>query len=163
MINEGGRVEELTELWKQWMSILHEHNIEPTYEWRPREENARADKLSKQVPLQWHLAEESQQIIRSNFPGEPWVLPDLNQLSNTLKDVQESASATGLATSVLLVHPVWPASPWWNKITAHVQDYADLPPASRALSSAKAGKPGPPGWPMRASYLMFRPRSCDQE
>jgi hypothetical protein len=157
LLNEGGRVTELTSLWKQWMEIIHTHTIEPMYEWRPREENTRADKLSKQVPLQWSLARIAEDIITRNFPNVVWMLPDLNQISNTLKKAQEAASATAQPTSLLIIHPVWPASPWWNKVTSNLIDYVDLPPASQTLLSTKAGRAGPPDWQMRASLLGFTP------
>ena len=55
LYNEGGKIQELTELYKQWLGVCVGLGIEPYYEWTPREGNATADKLSKRVPLTWSL------------------------------------------------------------------------------------------------------------
>ena len=54
LYNEGGKNEELTELYKQWLGVCIGLGIEPYSEWTPRE-GCDNDKLSKRVPLTWSL------------------------------------------------------------------------------------------------------------
>ena len=46
-INGGGGVPELNAMVKQWWIWCKRHRVTPLYEWIPREENTRADELSK--------------------------------------------------------------------------------------------------------------------
>ena len=62
--------------------MVDELQIEPYYTWVPREENVRADALSKRVPLAWRLSVDAQADMATNFPNEEWTLPDLNQIGN---------------------------------------------------------------------------------
>ena len=103
LYNEGGKVPELVELFKQWILFCLECGIEPYYEWTPREVNADADRLSKRVPLEWSLSPRAQDLVRASFPRATPILPDLNQFANVIgRDKGESQE-------ILLVHPVWPA------------------------------------------------------
>jgi len=47
LINGGGPKQHLSDLIKTWTRLCEQHNIEPVYEWAPREENWRADRASK--------------------------------------------------------------------------------------------------------------------
>ena len=115
----------------------------------PREQNQRADKLSKRVPLKWTLSPRAAEIIRTAFPRRLWTLPDLNQYGNMIAEAQQNGG------DLLLVHPVWLASPWWNRIVAFGTRWVDLPDASSTLTCSAKGRPGPTPWKMRATLLSF--------
>ena len=148
MLNQGGSVRVLNEAYREWLQVCADLNIEAFFEWIPREENTRADKLSKRVPLLWRLATASADSVRSAF-DMPWVLPDLNQYGNVL------AEARRVGGDLLLVHPVWLAAPWWNLITTFGVRSIDLPTADKSLRCVGKARPGPGFWSMRASLLRF--------
>ena len=132
-----------------------EHDIEPYYEWVPREDNSKADKLSKRVPIAWSLSPDALQSLEAAFPPDPQtpvVLPDLNQYANILREAKTDGA------SLILVHPVWPALAWWHYISSACTRYVDLPPANTSLRATSQGnlkRQGPKRWKMRASLLRF--------
>ena len=154
MYNEGGKVPELVELFKQWILFCLEHGIEPYYEWTPREENTAADNLSKRVPLAWSLSPRAEDIVRAAFPGVFPSLPDLNQFANVFEQARREAR------DILLIHPVWPAAAWWNRVSESCIRSIELPPANECIiatrGESKTQTRGPKKWGMQASLLSFR-------
>ena len=153
MPNQGGTIRELNEGYREWLQLCNDLGIEPYFEWIPREQNQRADTLSKRVPLKWTLTPLAEEAVAKAFPGQAWTLPDLNHFGNVIAEAQQNGG------DLLLVHPVWPASPWWNLITAFGTQRAELPDASKALMCKARGRAGPTPWKMRATLLSFPPRS----
>ncbi len=84
--------------------VVEELQIEPYFTWVPREENLRADALSKRVPLAWKLSDDVRGDIAKFFPNEEWTLPDFNQIGNALLETRNSGK------DLVLVHPVWPGA-----------------------------------------------------
>ena len=150
MLNQGGNIRELNASYLQWIEGCKNLQIEPYYAWLPREHNVRADKLSKRVPLAWTLSGTALEAIQKGFPGTVPTLPDLNQIANTIDRAQLEGQ------SLLLVHPVWLASPWWNKIKSLGVRHVDLPTANISLLCARKQRPGPTPWKMQATLLVFQ-------
>ena len=112
MLNQGGSIRELNTAYREWIQTCEDLRIEAYYAWLPREENVRADKLSKRVPLSWALSSLAAETVQKGFPDTAVTLPDLNQIANTICAAQREGR------NLLLVHPVWPASAWWKKIVS---------------------------------------------
>ena len=113
MLNQGGSIRELNAAYREWILTCEELQIEAYYAWLPREENVRADRLSKRVPLAWNLSQAASEAVQKAFPGVVPTLPDLNQVANIINRAQVEGQ------SLLLVHPVqavWLAAAWWNKM-----------------------------------------------
>jgi hypothetical protein len=141
-------------MWQTWFEFCTTHNIEPYYEWVPREDNTRADKLSKRVPIAWSLTPAALRTLESTFPPNPLtpvVLPDLNQYANVLRTAREDKA------TLILVHPVWPAMAWWHYISSACTRHVDLPLANTTLVAVRGDskRHGPKRWKMRASLLQF--------
>ncbi len=134
---------------KSWLKVVEELRIEPYFAWVPREENTRADGLSKLIPLEWGLSAEARASMTSNFPSHEWTLPGLNQIGNVLLEARDKGA------DLLLVHPTWPGAAWWNLVQAYGVRRVDLPTADRTLVSSKKGRPGPPRWRMQATLIHF--------
>ena len=149
MYNQGGTIPELREAYKQWMTLCEEINMEACFNWLPRELNTRADRLSKRVPNRWKLNTVTVDILKAAFPDMTWDFPDLNQIKNHL------TRAETLRLDTLLIHPVWPAAAWWNKVVSFGSKTVALPKADIAISSAKKNLPGPTPWKMQATLLVF--------
>ena len=128
---------------------LREIDMEPYFNWIPRELNTRADGLSKRVPIRWILSKVAIDMVEAAFPGIEWSFPDLNQIKNHLNKVECSLSSS------LLVHPVWPAASWWNKISSFGSRTVALPKADITMNSQIGNIPGPSPWKMQATLLTF--------
>ena len=149
MLNQGGSKRDLNGEFRAWLQVVEELQIEPYFTWVPREENARADALSKRVPLAWKLSDGARADMATNFPNEQWTLPDLNQIGNVLLEARTRGK------EFVLVHPVWPGAAWWNLVQAHGARRVSLPTADQSLVSTKKGWKGPPRWRMQATLLRF--------
>ena len=149
MLNQGGSVRELNAAYKEWILTCESLQIEAYYAWLPREENGRADRLSKRVPLSWTLSKLAAEIVQKEFPDTAVTLPDLNQIANIINAAQLEVR------NLLLVHPVWPAAAWWNKIVSLGVRFIDLPRANITLICKTKQRPGPAPWKMRATLLVF--------
>jgi hypothetical protein len=113
MLNQGGSKRDLHEEYKAWLKTAEDLQIEPYFVWVPREENVRADALSKRTPLQWGLSTAASAVMATHFPDREWTLPDFNQIGNTLLEARSAEK------DFILVHPVWPGSAWWNMVQAY--------------------------------------------
>ena len=154
LYKEGGKIPDLYHMWQKWFEFCVMFNIEPYYEWLPREENARADKLSKRVPIEWVLTPTARTALEAGLPANHAlriVLPDLNQYANCLKAAKDDGD------SFILVHPVWPAMAWWHFVSSACTLQVALPPANISLAAPKGDgkRMGPRHWRMRASLLRF--------
>ena len=149
MLNQGGSIRELNQSYREWLQVCTDLDIEPYFEWIPREENTRADKLSKRVPLLWRLGVAAAATMATAFPGVAWTLPDLNQYGNVLAQAQRAGG------DLLLVHPVWLAAAWWNVITTYGIKKVELQTADKALECIAKARPGPGFWKMQATLLRF--------
>ncbi len=149
MLNQGGSKRDLHEEYKAWLKTVEDLQIEPYFTWVPREENVRADALSKRVPLQWGLSALASAVMATHFPDQEWTLPDFNQIGNTLLE------ARSVEKHFILVHPVWPGAAWWNMVQAYAAKSVDLPTADQSLLSTKKSWKGPPRWRMRATLISF--------
>ena len=151
MYNQGGKIPELIMMYKAWMALCLEHNIDAYFCWIPREENGEADGLSKQVPLEWALTQDTLTLIKSVFGKSVRVhLPNLNQLNNFLDNLARDGGEE------VVIHPVWPACSWWTKLRSACVQMLALPEARESLVSAVGGRPGPHAWKMQASRVVFR-------
>ena len=148
MYNQGGSIPELREAYKQWMVLCEQIDMEPCFNWLPRELNTRADSLSKRVPNRWILNTVVVDMMRAAFPGVAWDFPDLNLIKNHLTRAED------LRSNTLLIHPVWPAAAWWNKI---VQFGSNRLPFRR-LTRRSYRRPKiflcPSPWKMQATMLV---------
>ncbi|MFN9916829.1 MAG: hypothetical protein ACK53L_29845, partial [Pirellulaceae bacterium] len=86
---------------KAWLEVVEQLRIEPYFAWVPREENVRADTLSKLIPLQWGLSTEALSTLTNGLPGQEWKMPDFNQFGNMLLEARDAGK------DFILVHPVW--------------------------------------------------------
>ena len=133
----------------RWLDFCCQVHIEPYYEWIPREQNTRADLLSKQVATRYGLAGEVQRFL-AEVCELPALLADFNQLAPTL------ARWAHRRGTYLLVHPVWPAMHNWNQLQKATRRWWALPTADVCLRD-ESGRAAPP-WQMRAAVLDFGPR-----
>lgn len=63
-----GTITHLCQDYKHWMEFCNLHSIEPYYKWVPREENVKADRLSKLISLKWELRQACKRRILESFP-----------------------------------------------------------------------------------------------
>ena len=149
MRNQGGKVRELRQAFLAWFDFCQVHHIYASYEWLPREENRRADALSKTLTQLWHLEPRGITFL-SHVSPLPHVIVDFNRLSLTLTQWQAAGG------EFLLVHPIWPAMPWWSRLVAATVQCWELPIYKADVCLRCTNGVQPPRWPMRASQLSWR-------
>lgn len=161
LINGGGPKPHLTELVKTWTKFCEQHNIEPVYEWAPREENWRADKASKLAHEQHQWKHKYVEIgIRNKFTmhestkwnqaahrwgSVPVFKPHFHQVDARLEMIRAH-----LVEAILLV-PDWPAGgrhDWYRRVQEHSvasidvgtagDNYSDTPRAGGARTKLRA-------------------------
>ena len=96
----------------------------------------------------WPNCTPESEAVQKAFPGVVPTLPDLNQVANIINRAQVEGQ------SLLLVHPVWLAAAWWNKIVSMGARHVELPRANLSLECTKKQRPGPTPWRMRATLLV---------
>ena len=135
----GGPVAALVDLIKEWSTWRSKNKITCTYKWISRDENEKADRLSKTLDVQWHLRDDVRRIIESKWgpihasgdnassesKASPFVIPRFNEIANTLHNILRR---------MILIHPIWEGQTWWPSIRKANQSI-NLPPAAEALQS----------------------------
>ena len=151
LYNQGGKIPDLIAIHKLWMDLCTLHNITATYVWLPREQNDRADELSKRTHLSWALDTTAAASINHALGSSlPPYIPDLNRISTTLDEVTRSGKP------LLLVHPVWRGATWWVRLQGMTSRHTDLPDAPEMLRPRNPSPEEPvhiPAWKMRASLI----------
>ena len=109
----GGVVDELNEEIKLWWKFCEEHQVQPTYEWVPREQNEEADKLSKA-----HEFPHSMEEIKTNIKEASLSFCRIHNLQ-TFEAVQYNSIDNRIRELMIekktaaLVVPEWQAQAWW--------------------------------------------------
>lgn len=125
-INGGGPIEELNELVRQWWCWCKVNGVTPTYQWIPREENTRADELSKIQAESYTIYPQREAEIRAwlDEVGEPgtrankWeatkiFAPKADKVAIRLQEMIRSKAPT------CILVPAWPGSIWWPTLQQH--------------------------------------------
>jgi ribonuclease HI len=142
LINGGGPVERINSLVREWWLWCREHAIKPRYEWVPREENTRADELSKRAARSHNLRPEAEKNIREWLveQGEPgmhrvqWLrtnirVPEFDTVRQRLEEMIR-ARRPGC-----IVVPVWGGQVWWNTLKRYSSARLRIGTARRTLAS----------------------------
>ena len=158
MCNQGGKVPELIELYKAWVQFCITHRIEAYFVWVPREENVKADELSKKITLNVQLSQTAltclhQSRVFSSAQLELLRTPDFNVIGHVL-DKLRSARA-----EALLVIPVFPSKGWYPVLiqAAHrAGNVSMMLPTADVSFQDMLGKPCHyPRWKVRALFVSF--------
>jgi hypothetical protein len=158
----GGPKQDLADLIKQWDQWCRQNQVTCSYEWIRREENEKADRLSKAVDLQLALRPAVVSLIeRKCGPTAPFekehvirrslkrvlATPNFNQIANTLHIILQ------YKIKAVIVYPVWPAQPWWPTMSK-AGEHFDLPPVSQAMVKAAVDEQlRKSGWQLRATIV----------
>jgi hypothetical protein len=128
LMKGGGPKPHLCNTVKEWWTFCDKNNIRCTYTWVPREENTRADELSKVNSSKWPLSRQSIITIRQNrrFSELPMYSPDYNQISNTINHMMAKREIA------ILIHPRWPAQIWWPTLLKLRRDQIELGTMAKA-------------------------------
>jgi hypothetical protein len=164
LINGGGPVQGLSALVKQWVSWCMTHGITATYKWIPREQNDKADRLSKALDRTYALSQRAMAMIQERWGAvTPFershvhtpttnrliAIPAFGQIANTIHIIEQ------YALDVVIVVPVWRGQAWWLRLR-EVKDTLELPQAAETLipySKENAIALRRSGWEMTAVRL----------
>jgi ribonuclease HI len=120
----------------------HSITLQPV--WVPREENQRADALSKHFDRG-----ELRAQVRRRIQGE---LGELPILCPTFTNVGQAATAALAGeNSVIVVHPQWPSQAWWTVLQRKTTRSLKL--GRYASTFHYEGRHRPPSWEFQASLL----------
>ena len=140
LINGGGPVERLNQLVREWWQWCRTNRVRPSYEWVPREQNTRADDLSKVAAQTEQLREETESEIRQWLEqlGEPgmshtqWLqtrvqAPKFDKVAVRLEEMIRARRPA------CIVVPAWTGQLWWNTLTRHSKKRLKLGLATEVL------------------------------
>ena len=134
LCNGGGPVWELSLACRRIWAICQEHSITLAPTWIPREQNWRADALSKRYEAVFLLSDEaraSAELIAREWQGQGLV-PDVanvpfNEIRPTLHTLREDKS------SAFLIVPEWCGQPWWALLQQGKRKYQCIGSAEELL------------------------------
>jgi hypothetical protein len=141
----GGPKQHLCQLTRQWWNLCQKFRIVPIYKWIPREQNTTADQLSKAFEQKCILKDTTKKKIEKICGKIPVEFPNFNQIRNVIAEVRAARS------SMVLVHPRWPAQSWWVTVMDHTRLQIDLGPISECCERLERPLP----WKLVASALEF--------
>jgi len=158
MTNQGGKVPELIEMYKAWMDFCIANEIEAYFVWLPREENERADRLSKKITLNVRLSQHARGRLYSSGVFSPEQLellrvPDFNVIGQVIDNLRRTRS------QALLVIPVFPSKPWYAPLLTAMHNAGgltlELPSADISFLGIGEGACPYPKWRVRAFFVNF--------
>ena len=155
----GGPKPDLCDEVKHWWSWCELHEVQPTYEWVPREENKAADKLSKSLERKWTLRNATRQFLLSKWACPPLHLvtqivdPEFNAIGHAIREAQKECKR------IILVFPGWPAQSWWLEIGKYALEMIEIGTADFVFESIQKYQrigANTPDWKFFAALLDFR-------
>ena len=158
LTKEGGPVRELCAIVKEWARWCEHHDVRPVYEWVPREENKRADALSRVHGTAWQVREgvfrEAERrwgpAASGRGPGPIVCAPDWAVLAETVRRCELSRAL------VYVLTPDWVGQSWWLTLTRHERAHFTLTFAEAYESVPGQESVRAPGWGMRVTFADFR-------
>ena len=124
-IKGGGPVPQLCALVKQWWVWCRRNKVSPLYTWKPREQNTRADELSKVAARAFTLTEQTMDEVRTWLEsiGEPGrhsneylqtrvIAPHFNNIAVRIGEMRRAR------TPACIIVPRWPAAVWGRNLAA---------------------------------------------
>ena len=160
LMKGGGPKPDLCEEIKLWWSWCQLNDVQPCYEWVPREENKTADKLSKSLERKWKLRTATRQFLLSKWAWPPHDTitqiadPEFNAIGHTIREAQKDRKR------VVLVFPGWSAQSWWLEIRKYASEIIFLGTADFVFESVQKHQrigANQPDWKFFAALLDFRP------
>jgi len=159
LLKGGGPKPDLVEVIKEWFHFCETNNIQPTYEWIPREENAVADRYSKLAAVQYSLCENVEKYIRqqllihcSDIPRVstiPIFIPNFNVIPLRIESIVMNMS------EAILVTPQWIGQSWWPTMLRHRVYSIYLGSIDKTLKPVQT-EHWPRSWKMEAHWLKGR-------
>jgi hypothetical protein len=150
LMNGGGPKADLTEEVKQWWRWCEKSEIQPTYEWIPREENKIADSLSKELDKAWKIKANVKRLIEEQWPGTEIENPLFNAISTIMRNAKTQRRR------IVLVVPGWPSQSWWLQIQKHGREQIELSEnAFEPITTAQRIGTGKQDWHFYAILLDF--------
>lgn len=116
LVKGGGPKADLCQEVKDWFGFCKDNNIQPSYEWIPRERNTTADSLSKRESHAWVVKAAWRERLRQRWAigalesDTLWCNPPFGSIAAELK------SAVAFGKRVVLIVPGWPAQSWWPEL-----------------------------------------------
>jgi hypothetical protein len=149
LVRGGGPVPQLNGLVRQWWNWCDTHAVRPTYEWVPREENTKADELSKRVAQTLQLHEGVLDKVREwlDSLGEPGTHPVVWKQTVVHAPVFDMVVLRRKQATCMIV-PVWPRQPWWPLLTRQTRAWLPLGPVAGVAKGAAHQ-----AWEMEARLL----------
>ena len=160
LIKGGGPVQELCDLVKQIWRTAEDAKVVLCPEWVRREENTRADTLSKAWEKWYRLSAAARGLVQSFLEDAPAVYRHarvVNVPFNEIKNVVQHAQSNGLV--LCLVHPQWEAQSWWPLVLGARKEvtYLGLAQLALATDDEQHALGDRPRWMLQASVLDFAP------
>jgi ribonuclease HI len=159
LIKGGGPVGKLSEIVKEIWTLCDELKIQATYMWIPREENKRADELSKIATAEVTLRDDAKMALAKelvkSWQNEPtvWCNPMWSRISEAID------LARMRKQSIWLVHPIWQSQTWWPKLQQCASTSITFSRDCLIRTTAKNSQSITiPNWEFAVSYLPFGAR-----
>ena len=159
LMKGGGPKPDLCDEIKLWWSWCRLNDVQPSYEWVPREENKTADKLSKSMERTWKLRTATRHFLLSKWAHPPHTdatdieNPEFNAIGHVIREAQKERKR------VVLVFPGWSAQSWWLEIRKHALEVIFLGTADFVFESVRKHQrigANQPDWKFFAALLDFR-------
>ena len=113
-----------------------------------REENAKADALSKKLEARWTIRTETAVFLCRYFgvAEDQIIMPSFN----TVRHFVTRLSVCPPIMPLVLVLPIWPAQCWWPKVLKVASHMVELPGADLCLQALGATQGDFPNWGIAA-------------
>jgi hypothetical protein len=152
ILTKGGSGKKpLADATKNIFSLLHTLSIEPVYAWVPRENNKRADSLSKRWDQAWVLKGLTVSRIQAVWPGVEIACNRFNTIGWVLRN--RNISRRG---PLIIIYPHWPGQAWWPTLLSQSAQSIDIGFAFDCFLPIWHRDPvgvGRPPWAMHAALL----------
>jgi len=148
LIKGGGPKQDLNELTKRiWQ---HANDIKTTLraEWKPREHNTQADKLSKRWEAAYLLMDPAKSKALSFAKTHGLSLTNI--AFNGIR--AELVTAQSQNKSIALVHPVWPSQSWWPQLRERTINSLHIGTYGEAIANPTSRNV--PDWKLTVSIVM---------
>jgi hypothetical protein len=160
LIKGGGPKADLSALVKEWFSWCKSNNIRCTYEWIPREENEKADRLSKILTNDWKVNRDVvekelkdckpydwiDKMNATSANGKLIICPEFNQINNTVNFIIQHR------LHAIVIHPIWQASAWYLVVEKWRRSKFRLPSVRELFATLPPGA-DKANWRMEASVF----------
>ncbi len=163
LIKGGGPSSDCCEVVQRLWKWCEENKVRITVEWVARNENKKADELSKTCPTKWRLNQAA--LTEMKKYGDYWIVksvsevsqlvgdtkglifPDLNSIGQCIDDMVRGR------VSAVLIHPVWTYQTWWTRLVERRKKSVYLGKWIDACIADKGGYSKEIPWIVAASWL----------